>query len=182
MKKVLLSLLLFMSISVMAQEELSFSKVIKADSASNKESLFVTMRSFLATYYKDSKRVIEMEDKDAGLIIGKATSIFNAHSLFLSAYDGFLDYNVKIQTKDGRVKVEVNHFFHHNIPGHQSAANLGVLTTSEVYATSGIQKKYHNKVWEMLKVQAENVSNNIFIEVEQALKNVTPNKLNDDNW
>jgi len=184
MKKVLLSLLLVISIPlcVSAQEEISFSKVIKVDSTLNKESLYVSMRSFMATYYKNSKKVIEMEDKEAGIIIGKATSEFNAHSLFLSAYDGYLDYNIKIQTKDGRVRVELNHFFHHNIPGHQEAANLGVLTTAEEYATSGLQKKYHNKVWLMLKNQAETISNKMFIDIEQALKNAKPNKSNNDNW
>lgn len=37
--------------------------------------------------------------------------------MMLSAYDGWLDYNLKLQARDGRVRVEVFHFFHHNKPG-----------------------------------------------------------------
>lgn len=163
-------------------KNLSFYKIIKADSTTNKESLYVAMRSFMAIYYKSSKNVIEMEDKDAGLIIGKATSEFNAHNIFLSAYDGYLDYNIKIQTKDGRIRVEISNFYHHNIPGHQKEANLGVLTTANEYATSGIQKKYHNKVWLMLKKQAEDMSNDIFIDVEKSIQKVKSSASNSDNW
>ena len=79
-----------------------------------------------------------MDDKDAGIIICKATSLFDSPSLMLSAYEGWLDYNLKLQARDGRV------FFHHNKPGNQKKAQLGFLTTADIYADSGIQKKHHN--------------------------------------
>lgn len=52
-----------------------------------------------------------MDDKDAGIIICKATSLFDSPSLMLSAYEGWLDYNLKLQARDGRVRVEISNFF-----------------------------------------------------------------------
>lgn len=181
MKKLFVLLLLTVSITAFSQNELSFSKVIKADSTLNKDNLFVSLKSFLSTYYKSSKSVIQMEDKESGIIIGKATSLFDTHSMFLSSYDGYIDYEIKLQSKDGRVKIELTHFYHHNIEGHAAASNLGVLTDKETYADSGLSKKYHNKVWAMLKKQAVEISNDLFDSFEKQLKTETTKNSN-DNW
>ena len=118
--------------------------MIQAESAADKATLYTMLRSFGSTYYHDSQKVIQMDDKDAGIIICKATSLFDSPSLMLSAYEGWLDYNLKLQARDGRVRVEISNFFHHNKPGNQKKAQLGFLTTADIYADSGIQKKHHN--------------------------------------
>ncbi|UAK40949.1 DUF4468 domain-containing protein [Bacteroides nordii] len=183
MKKVLLSLLLMLvTLTVFSQEELKFSKVIQSESEADKTTLYSTLRSFISTYFHDSKQVIQMDDKDAGIIICKATSIFNSPSLMLSAYEGWIDYNLKLQARDGRVRIEVFHFFHHNKPGNQAKAQLGILTTAEEYANSGIQKKYHNKVWLLLKEQAEDISNKVFAGIEKAMKEGATINSQEEEW
>lgn len=183
MKKVLLSLLLMLvTLTVFSQEELKFSKVIQSESEADKTTLYSTLRSFISTHFHDSKQVIQMDDKDAGIIICKATSIFNSPSLMLSAYEGWIDYNLKLQARDGRVRIEVFHFFHHNKPGNQAKAQLGILTTAEEYANSGIQKKYHNKVWLLLKEQAEDISNKVFAGIEKAMKEGATINSQEEEW
>ena len=169
-KKILLISMLLFSVCSNAQEELKFSKVIQSESGADKAELYTILRSFVSTYYLNSQKVIQMDDRDAGIIICKATSIFDSPSLILSAYEGWLDYNLKLQARDGRVRVEVSNFFHHNKPGNQKKAQLGVLTTSDVYTNSGIQKKFHNKVWVMLQEHAFQISNQIFNGVEEAIE------------
>ena len=79
MKKLLLSLLLMLvTLTVFSQEELKFSKVIQSETKADKKQLYAVLRSFVATYYHNSKEVIQMDDKDAGILICKATSVFNA--------------------------------------------------------------------------------------------------------
>lgn len=183
MKKLLLLLSFVLLCSgTYSQEELKFSKVIQSPTNSDKLSLHVALRSFVASYYKNSQNVIQMDDKEAGIIICKATTIFPSPSLTLSAYEGFLDYTLKLQSKDGRVRVEVSTFMHHNLPGNQKAANIGLLTTSDVYATSGIQKKYHNKVWLMLKEKAVTTSEDIFAKIEEYLSNNTNSIESEEEW
>lgn len=183
MKKLLLTLLLFIAFSnVYSQEELTFSKVIQSESGADKDALYTSLRSFVSTYFHDSKQVIQMDDKDAGIIICKATSIFNSPSLMLSAYEGWIDFNLKLQARDGRVRAEVSHFFHHNKPGNHSKSQLGVLTTAEEYTDTGMQKKYHNKVWLLLKQQAEDISNKAFAGIEKALKDGSDPSTKEEEW
>ena len=163
MKKLLLSLLLMLvTLTVFSQEELKFSKVIQSETKADKKQLYAVLRSFVATYYHNSKEVIQMDDKDAGILICKATSVFNA--------------------PDGRVRVEVFHFFHHNKPGNQAKAQLGVLTTAEEYTNTGMQKKYHNKIWKMLKKHAEDISNDIFVGAEEAIKENVVTDNQEEEW
>lgn len=182
MKKLLFLSMLLFSISSFAQEELTFSKVIQSETGADKAALYASLRSFVSTYFHDSKQVIQMDDKDAGILICKATSIFDSPSLMLSAYEGWIDYNLKLQARDGRVRIEVSHFFHHNKPGNQAKAQLGVLTTAEEYADSGMQKKYHNKVWLLLKEQAEDISNKAFAGVEKAVKEGATSDTKEEEW
>ena len=187
MKKILLFALFTMFLtSSHAQdvliEDLTFSKVIQSESGADKTKLYAALRSFVATYYHNSKEVIQMDDKDAGILICKATSIFDSPSMMLSAYEGWLDYNLKLQARDGRIRIEVSRFFHHNKPGNQAKAQLGVLTTAEEYANTGIQKKYHNKVWLLLKEQAEDISNKIFDGVEKAMKEGASVNSQEEEW
>lgn len=187
MKKILLFALFTMFFtSSYAQDmpikELMFSTVIQSESGADKTKLYAALRSFVATYYHNSKEVIQMDDKDAGILICKATSLFDSPSIMLSAYEGWLDYNLKLQARDGRIRIEVSRFFHHNKPGNQAKAQLGVLTTAEEYTNTGMQKKYHNKIWEMLKKHAEDISNDIFAGVEEVIKENIVTDTQEEEW
>lgn len=182
MKKIFcLLLVMLVCTSSMAQEKLSFTKVIQAEGIS-KSALYVALRSFAADYYHDSKEVIQMDDKDACLLIGKATSVFDKPSLALSSYEGYIDYTFKLQSKDGRVRVEVTNFFHHVKPGNAEISNLGSLTTAEQYTDKGMSKKFHNKVWGMLKDQAEQISAGIFAAVEKSIKENAASANTEEDW
>jgi len=189
MKKVLftITLLLFSSI-ISAQNDnevgdLTYSKVIQDEHNASKSDLYSVMRGFISMYFKNSQKVIQMDDKDAGIIICKGTSIFDTHNMMLSSYDGWLDFSLKIQTRDGRIKIEVSSFFHHNKPGYAEKSNLGGLTTADLYTDKGIAKKYHNKVWGMLKEKAFSISEDIFNEAEIAMKKGNKESPSgDDNW
>lgn len=189
MKKVLFAIVLLLSASVSSAqnenglEPLTFSKVIQDEHNANKADLYTIMRGFITMYFKNSQKVIQMDDREAGVIICKGTSIFDAPGLMLSSYSGWLDFTIKIQTRDGRVKIDVSNFFHHNKPGNAEKSNLGLLTTSEIYTDKGLSKKYHNKVWGMLKEKAASVSDDIFNEAEVAIKKGDKESSSgEDNW
>lgn len=74
---VLMSLTLFTHAQENNYEELKFFKVIQSENNADKNSLYAALRSFMAIYYANSQNVIQMDDKDAGILIGKATSVFD---------------------------------------------------------------------------------------------------------
>ena len=78
MKK--LFLLLFVSMgyffSSYGQEKLTFSKVIEVKDV-DKTSIYISLRDWISTYYRDTQEVLQMDDKDAGIIIGKAIFLYS---------------------------------------------------------------------------------------------------------
>jgi len=87
--------------------EIVYSEVVKVDSAKSNE-LFVRAHEWFANAFKSAKAVIQLDDKEAGKIVGKGTfdvSDNNNHnSLIYIAWTGTVDFTVEIQTKDGRYK------------------------------------------------------------------------------
>ena len=174
---VLLALTMF---HLKAQESLTFSKVIKADSL-DKTSLFVIINDWFASTYNSANDVIQMTDKDAGVLIGKGVFEYSFGKLSYSCYDGHVKYTIKVYVKDKRFKVILTNFIHSVNVGHGHSCNLGLITMDELYATSGMSKKYHNRVWRDIKIKAQIYSNKIFKSLENKV-NESKTNLIDDNW
>ena len=149
-----------------AQENLTFSKVIQTDSV-GKTKIFTTINDWFATTYKSASDVIQMSDKEAGIIIGNGSMSYGFGKLAYSCYDGYIKYTIKIYVKDNKYKVELTNFMH---SGNGPQCNLGIITTSDVYTSSGMSKNAHNKVWEDIKLKIEQNSNDIFISLENKTK------------
>lgn len=180
MKKIVLILILGSSTTLFAQNSLTYSKVITTDSV-GKNAIYVAVKDWLASTYKSAKDVIQMDDKDAGLIIGKANFDYSYGGLIYACYSGYIDYSIKIQVKDNRYKVEVTGFNHIVQSGKGKNCELGLITTDEVHSTKGGQKNYDNKVWADIKIKAEEYSNTIFLSLENKTKDLK--KASDNgNW
>jgi len=151
MKKLFtLSIALFIAIMAIAREPLTYSKVIQADSL-DKTSIYVALRAWFSETYKSSNAVIQMDDKDAGVIIGKATTKYSYGGLVYRCYEGYVNYTVKVQIRDGRYKAEVSNINHEVLPGNSKGCILGLITTAEKHSEKGAQKAYENKVADDIK-------------------------------
>ncbi len=91
-----------------------------------------------------------MEDPTTGTIILKAIFPFKKGGVY-KAYEGKIDYTLKLQSKDGRFRVEMSGITHENTPGHASDCSLGVITTAEKSGKGGLNKGSHNKIWKEIK-------------------------------
>jgi hypothetical protein len=115
MKQVVLILLLTVSITSNAQlidelpkdeqGNLNFNEVVQIDSA-NKGQLHFRAKQFFADAFKSAQDVIQMDDKDAGILIGKAWSTIYIKVL-ANPVPIKMWYTVKVQSKEGRYKAEV---------------------------------------------------------------------------
>jgi hypothetical protein len=127
MKKLLLfSILTFLSFEMFAQnteeiiEEYKNSEYFKINGSDivvskiieelpeTKNDIYIKVRSYFATAYKDAKSVIQMDDKEAGIIIGKGvfsnvyyySANFKTVPVTYSAY-----HTLRVDIKDGRARV-----------------------------------------------------------------------------
>jgi len=94
MKKInlIIGLLTITTISLTAQENLTFEKVIVTDSV-GKAMIFATINDWFATTYNSANDVIQMADKDAGIIIGNGSMSFSYGGLTYSCYEGYIKYH-----------------------------------------------------------------------------------------
>lgn len=120
----LIAVLATISLSVKSQETLEFprnsdnridfSEVITVDSTITKTQLYLSAKAWAVNMFKDSKEVIELDDKEAGIIMGKGA--FKVYpGMFLT--NGFIKFTFKIQCKQGRYKYSVYDFIHISTKG-----------------------------------------------------------------
>lgn len=175
MKKLFLLSLLLLSFNVLSygQEPLSFVKVIRVDSI-DKSKIFIDINQWFAKSYNSANDVIQMIDKDAGVLIGKGSFSYSYGRAIYGCWDGYINYTIKVEIKDNRYRIELSNFNH----DAGSVCSLGLITTSEVYATTGAQKNYQNNVWNDMKQKIDVFSTNIF----NSLENTTNKLLIKEEW
>lgn len=85
--------------------------IIKSDSTLTSSVLYSKGIEWFATSYKNSKAVLQMQDKELGIIIGKAgfTAVFPAKGLIPTTSE-FIEYTIKLQFKDGKLKYTISNF------------------------------------------------------------------------
>ena len=139
---------------------ISFSQVVDVPNT-NKDQLFDLIMEWLTTRYKNSKAVVQLSNKEQGLIVLKGSDTWNQPKGFGAnhAFDGWLNHTIKIQVKDNKFKIELFDVNHESkfpsAPGWGGSNSLGILTDREIYGDKPKYSLYHNKAWPMMKVQSK---------------------------
>ncbi len=170
------ALILFTTISILAQEPITYEKVIKADSI-DKSDLFFMINDWFATNYNSAQDVIQLSDKEKGAIIGKGvTDYFYGEKYSNNSFNGHLDYTIKVYVKDNRYKVIIT-----NIK-HKGVSSLGLITSDSLHTTKkGWMKKYNNEAWINVKDKSSQFADDVFesLEIETSKQN---SEINNDDW
>jgi hypothetical protein len=180
MKKLTVFLAMIMiSCVVYSAEPLTYSKVIQADSL-DKTSTHVALRMWFTEFFKSANHVIQMDDKDAGIIIGKGSTKYNYGGLTYLCYEGYINFTVKVQIRDGRYKAEVSNIIHENLPKNSRNCNLGLMTTDAEHRTKGLEKSFQNKVADHIKNYMRTISEDIFAEMQMYTNNAIISEIQED--
>ncbi len=84
----------------LSKEEMTVSKIIELESS--KDDLYVSSNLWLAEYFKSAEAVIEVQDKEAGLLMGKG--MISSSNFFGTNYFRF---TVKIETKENKARISL---------------------------------------------------------------------------
>ena len=79
---------------------------IMEDLHGNKDALYLKVKRFLSKYYANPAEILEIDDKEGGLILGKAYTRLASWSMLFSPRLLAADYTLRIDIKDGRVRVK----------------------------------------------------------------------------
>lgn len=139
-----------------ASQDLTFSEVIHTDSTDTADELFVRARSWFVDVFENPDKVLQVQDKTAGELIGKGTVPYKQSNFMWggsATTEGNISFIVRIQVKPGRYRYEITGFSHLPYQG----GGFGILTEDEDYLgpLRFSTKGYRNKVWNDLKRRAE---------------------------
>lgn len=179
MKKIFLFLVLLLSVlGASAQEKpLEFSEVIQAEGKSAQE-LYVIVKSWVATNFRSANAVIQMDDKESGVLIGKGNFDYRAPGgMSYRFIDGPVWFTLNIQTRDGRYKVTLNDFRHESREIKswvKETWSFGQITDRPKFKTKGLQDKRWTKTWPDLQAKCEEHSLLTFEELKKATSGEKP--------
>ncbi|MDP3386062.1 MAG: DUF4468 domain-containing protein [Eubacteriales bacterium] len=169
MKKFLFLILLIVCISELySQEAQSYSKVIQIPNT-HADTLYLLSRQWFVSSFKTPNKVIQDDSKELKLISGKGSVEYSYGKLQYLAYEGHLTFLVQIQSRDGRIKVDLTNIIHENLPRNSRSCNLGFITNESEQFKTGINRSYHNNVAKDIKEKMNLFSEKIFQEIEQYL-------------
>ena len=94
--------------------KITYTDVVVIDSITEPTKLFSIAREWFAKSYNSSNHVIQMEDKENGKLIGRATIPVTYTGSFNTHWEGgYIDYTIALYFKQGRYKYEISDFIHH---------------------------------------------------------------------
>jgi len=100
---------------------IEYTELVTVDSTMTQDELYTKAREWMALNFKSANSVIQMDDKNAGIIIGKG-NIPVTGGKYLA--DGKIDFTLKIQVKNGRFKYWFTDFVHASYKEGYSGGHL----------------------------------------------------------
>lgn len=154
MKKTLLIIGIFLLVnSLQAQELLTFTDVVKVDSTSQ-ATLYNRAKVWINDAYRKSNVVIQLDDKDNGLIIIKAITLYEPEKTNYKSAEGKVSYTFKLYIKDNKYKYEISNFYHEAFSSQHGPYHFKTLYKTDVSPVSpSVFKSWNNKVYVDIKTQ-----------------------------
>lgn len=90
----------------MVDKKVNYSEVVTVDSSSKKDVLYGKSKLWFANTFKSSNNVVQLDDKENGIILGKGTIIKNEVKGLTNIRKTW-NFTIKIQVKDGKYKAEI---------------------------------------------------------------------------
>jgi len=134
---------------------IAVSEVVQAP-GKTADQLYSAALSWFPAAFKSGKAVLEVQDKAAGKLIGKASESWEAPALLArTPLSGAISYTVTVEVKDGRYRYIIGPFVHEpkTPPGYGTVTGTADAPSSGV-ASAGSDKKN----WADLQRRAKEIS------------------------
>lgn len=176
MKKmfVLATLALVVSAAAMAQKPFELSTVIKQDSMDAK-ALYEATRNWFVESFKDSKAVIK-DENPGKQITGKGTIEFSVGSMVYLSINGYIEFLIDAQFRDGRLKLTMRNFSHRAAKPAMYDNNMSILVDSlpknlEDIGVTGSRKKMYQYYFKQGKPLCQETFAKVVASLTEFLKN-----------
>lgn len=118
--------------------EIEYSEVVQVEGMTKTE-LYNAARLWYADYFQDSKEVLELDDREGGVLIGTGWGdLYYRSNIGLSKQK--LWKTIKIQVKDGRYKYTIQNIEFESYPGQYTSVQKNALDNSPVAQYPKVKK------------------------------------------
>ena len=165
-------------LSLDKNNSLSYSQVIEAE-GKTKDELYVALNYWFTATFNDANSVIKLNDKEVGSIIAEGlVSNIASHAGGLSSYDVSIRPIIKVDIREGRIRVTYIIQYYDISKGTGIIAAMGgghtklgneKWTLEECFPFT--EKDKHKKASSKALVMAHAYSNVIMDKIEEAVKN-----------
>lgn len=150
---------------------LEYTEVVPVEGAPAAELYNRAMAWFVSSFV-DSKQVLEVQNREEGLLIGKGTIGFEPPSILSSNnIRGAITFTVSIMVKDGRYKYALTDFRHNGTrTSNWVAMDFGVITTSPVAPpVPDTTKGMREKDWKAMQQIATRHAKQLVVTLREAM-------------
>jgi hypothetical protein len=148
------------SFSAMAQgygKPMGFSSIEKVDSTTRKETLYWNGLEWLGKHFNNANKVIQISDKEAGIILAKGSFAYNTPGSLLNGVENrTISFMLKFSFKDGKYKLELSDF---------NDEQLGQVTVGD-YEDHSLSKKNVAKQWKAAQDEVQRNIHNIYTSIK----------------
>jgi len=149
----LLVISLMLTLNIFSQgygKPIEFKSIEMVDSSTRKETLYWNGMEWLGKHFNNANKVIQIADKDAGIILARGNFGFDAPGTLLSGSESrIITFMIKFSFKDGKYKLELSDF---------NDSQFGLITDGD-YEEHSMNKKNVAKQWKAAQDKTrENIS------------------------
>ena len=150
--------------------KITYSEIIYLDNSSNKQDLFLRAREWFAKTFNSSNNVIQMQDKEDGILIGKGSMEVFLKALGMTSGGNYFNFTISMHFKDGRYKYEITDFTYSN------ASNLKNTFAEYLYNAKEddyprLTKKANIEVFNQLEMQVDLIISDLKIAMKKPSAN-----------
>jgi hypothetical protein len=120
-----------------------------------KQELYIRARAFIAYSFKNSKNVIQMDDKEAGKIICKGSMTLPSKASVGITYQNNVDFTLTIDVRDNKYRAVISDLYHSGLGSQKEYAGGAIENEKPSCGTFFIPKKDWEKIKEAIKKEAK---------------------------
>ena len=155
--------------------KVSYENVITVEGSTSSD-LYISANEWFATTFNSANDVIQMQDKEAGKLIGRGVIQARLKQYGSLKYSGLWNYTLSITTREGRYKYSLTNISHSGRDGIQNTMpNCGVIESNK----SACNLYYTKKKW---KEEKARLNNEIISIVNSLLEYMSETNLENDSW
>ena len=152
-----------------SKEKVSYTEVVQVPDAT-REQLYLRAKAWFSNAFKDSKEVIQMDDRESGTIMGKGNKTIWLETAFVPV-EVTLHFTVKVFCKEGRYKYEITDM---SYSGWVESYHWK-STTEEMFDDSKVYKKNKKTRWKYVQYMqktekaCEDIANSIKAKMKEEI-------------